>query len=218
MKLRKSVSAVAAAALAVAWAGAARATVDFLDVFAPQQTGWDYTGVTDGYLGPLNNHVNVSGVSLGWAPGVNIAGVTLGFRLLGFDTLDGLICCTDTLSVAVDGVTLLSGTFGVGNAQQVYIAPAGLSVDFLGAVGPLGQQGHASAVYDIAFQIPDLTAGMHTFAWSYTPLQSLADESWGLDNVVIQHQTPVGEPNMVALLGVGMVGLGALIRRKTKTE
>ncbi|MBT3204822.1 MAG: PEP-CTERM sorting domain-containing protein [Gammaproteobacteria bacterium] len=48
-----------------------------------------------------------------------------------------------------------------------------------------------------------------------TGLQSISDESWGLDNVTIS-TTLVSEPSIIILFGAGLVGFALARRRRIK--
>ncbi len=55
------------------------------------------------------------------------------------------------------------------------------------------------------------TTDFLTLTWSADALQSLADESWAIDNLIIRS---VPEPGTLALLGIGLAALGFSRRRK----
>jgi hypothetical protein len=62
-----------------------------------------------------------------------------------------------------------------------------------------------------------LVAGANLFTWSYSPLQSFGDESWGLDNVTVtgpDRAAVVPVPGTALLLATGLAGFGVAARRR----
>jgi hypothetical protein len=63
-----------------------------------------------------------------------------------------------------------------------------------------------------------LVAGANLFTWSYSPLQSFGDESWGLDNVTVTGPdggtSVVPVPGAALLLATGLAGFGFAARRR----
>lgn len=162
-------------------AAAARATTMtlFEDTFSPQQFGWSFFSPSAGFLGELNNNVNVADVTLTAQAPLTGAG-TLEFDLLTFRSMDGVFnCCTDIMSFKANGQTAFSGLFGGAGSVGFLSNPSG-AITFPPTL--LG----SDAGWRHHFSVPVvLVAGPNTFNWSYTHLQPLFDEAWGLDNVVL---------------------------------
>lgn len=149
----------------------------FEDDFSPQKDGvWSFMSPTPGFLGPLNDNVNVPGVTL-TIPDSG-GGTLLQWDLLAFDTLDGFTsCCTDTLEVRANGTLLLSAQLhgGFPEFSRILENPAGGSYEALDG----GRR--------YRFTVPlAIERGPLAISWNYSHLQNILDESWGLDNVVLR--------------------------------
>lgn len=143
-----------------------------------------------------------------------VAGNTpLSLDLLGFRTLDGPNCCTDTFQLSLNGTPVLRGTWdlgGGGGGETIFLNVFGAVV--VASSPGLGQGGLAQV--SIA-QLP-LLAGPNTLRFEYLGgLQGFGDEAWGLDNVALTgNVTAIPEPQTCALLSVGL----ALMAWKTKRQ
>lgn len=74
---------------------------------------------------------------------------------------------------------------------------------------------HMDSVYDLSFTFPHTSSSV-IFNFGANGLQSLADESWGLDNVRVE-VSAVPVPAAVWLFGSGLVGLIGVALRHKKT-
>lgn len=186
--MNKSIIA-AAVSIVLSQSTFAENTTIFLDSFDPQKPGWSYQSPTPGIMGKLNNNVNVGSVSVDFDAPYATDG-DLQFDLLAFDSLDDFYCCTDTLSVYLNGNLLFSGTYASytdGRSKTRFIEnPAGASFT------RISMSSFSKAVYRMYVPLIHLNSGKNTITWSYSPLQEMRDESWGLDNVIVKKMpTPV---------------------------
>lgn len=155
-----------------------------------------------GILGQLDNGVaTLTRNSVGSGSG------TLSFDLLGFRTIDGQNCCTDTFSLRINGALVFQGVFSLGGGgSETWTAGPGISVSGSGNTRQISLGFNA-------------TTGANTFAFDYGALQGFNDEAWGLDNVSFTAQVsdPTGaipEPGTWALMILGFGGAGAVLRRQ----
>lgn len=185
------------------------AAVIFTDDFTNQKPNWSFKSPSVGFLGELNNNVNVQSVSLNIDVPTTLT-ANLRFDLLGFRTLDGFNCCTDLLTFSVNGATALIGAYSDTPANNYLISnPSGASVSQLWA----GVAGFADSTSGHRFEVPNvqLNTGTNTFTWSYSYLQPFYDEAWGLDNVTI---ATVPEPSTIPFLILALPFLMLYRRRK----
>jgi hypothetical protein len=121
--------------------------------------------------------------------------VTLSFELFLINSWDGNgdhCCGPDVIDVSVaGGTTLLHTTFAnvpVSETEQAYPDeyPGGQNVARSGAAenNTLGYTFFGDSVYNLTFTFAH-TGGDLVLNFSATGLQSLGDESWGLDNVLV---------------------------------
>jgi len=177
------------------------------------------------FLGEFGNDtVSLSLASLG----VHSA-VQLDFDLYLIRSWDGSSAGTtydygnDTFEVSVNGgPTLLEDTFSNGNPAGQTYGPAAINPAFTGAAetyslgfvfndGIQGLSQVMDSVYRFSFNFAH-SDSLLAFDFSGIGLQTLGDESWGLDNVRVsllgtQAPTAVPAPPVLPLLGAGLIAM-----------
>jgi hypothetical protein len=182
-------------------ASSAQTAVVFFDDFNPQQPGWSFISPSSGFLGELNNTVNVSSVTLSLNSAFFDPVATLDFDLLLFRSIDGVNCCTDTFTLTINGSTVFQGALAAGGGGTTSI-----SINNGASFTKIGNNYHFTVVHA-------LNSGPNSYTFGYSALQSLSDEAWGLDDVQI---LAVPEPSTWLLLVIGVVGMLGMGRRRRR--
>ena len=159
--------------------------------------------------GPLDNNTSFNAV-------VNSTGgsSSISFDLLGYSSLDGVNCCTDTFTLSLNGNTLLSGSYnlGGGGTNVTYTNPLNFVLTGLNPDPNFYGFGALSSISITG--LFNLLSGVNTLNFAYAGgAQGLGDEGWGVKNLNV---SPVPLPPAAFLLATGILGLAGLRRRKAK--
>ena len=146
--------------------------------------------------------------------------MTLNFSLAMWDSIDWP---TDLFVVRADGVDLFNGSFGN------YFAPGDACVGPGTQLTPAftdfnnpnyGYNPNHDCARAVSFTFAH-SASTVAFSWAYPNTQTGIDESFGIDNVVVQIPTvgtppvnTVPEPGTYAMMGAGLAGLFLARRRR----
>lgn len=144
---------------------------------------------------------------------------SISFDLIGYLSLDGVNCCTDTFHLWLNdlgptfGNEIFAGSYnlGGGGANVTTIDLIGSTIAGLNNdptyFGPIGGIIHISGIFNAL-------VGVNTLSFGYTDngFQGTDDEAWGVNNINV---SAVPVPPAALLLGTGLIGLASL-RRKAK--
>lgn len=216
--MKRLIGGIAAIALSAAAGAAGAATFSYsTDFGAGVGSEWaisaDSNSGDAGILGQLSSNgaasATLTQTSVGASTSANNGLLT--FDLLGFRTLDGFNCCTDTLNLIINGATVFTGTFAMGGGGgEGFSGPAGTTVTGSGQLRTI----------TVPFTA---VLGVNTFQFLYPNLQGFGDEAFGLDNVSFSAQVNepvvgpgIPEPGAWALMILGFGGVGTMIRSRRR--
>lgn len=147
----------------------------------------------------------------------------LSFVLDGFSSLDGQNWYEDDFTLSLNGAAIATGTWNLGGGGNdvVYFAPAGATFANVSGNGTnvTWTGGHVNVNTPL-----QLAAGANTLTFAYNSLpsnngqnagfQSLGDEGWSANSVLVTQDAAVPEPAAWGLMLVGFGGLGGMLRRR----
>lgn len=160
-------------------------------------------------VGPLatGTSFNTSFSSLGGSSAIS-------FDLLGYFSLDGINCCTDTFRLKLNGLEIFSGSYNLGGGGNNSTITDLIGSTIVGLNPDPIFYGFTNGQITVSGLIT-LLAGSNTLTFSYDLGQGLGDEGWGVQNLNASNVSSVPVPPAALLLGTGLIGLASL-RRKAK--
>lgn len=163
-------------------------------------------------LGPLDGGSVTEMIN---SPGSSAAGAAiLTFDLIGYRTVDGINCCTDTFKLSVNGSLLFSGGFDMGGGGSQFTNFIDPGVTIISTMSN-GISNGGLTQFSVAHT---LLPGNNTYLFDYGDMQGLGDEGWGLANISISADVSttvnVPEPGTLALVGIAMLGVNNVRKRK----
>ncbi len=163
-------------------------------------------------LGPLDGGSVTEMIN---SPGSSAAGAAiLTFDLIGYRTVDGINCCTDTFELSVNDSLLFSGGFDMGGGGSQFTNFIDPGVTIVSTMSN-GISNGGLTQFSVAHT---LLPGNNTYLFDYGDMQGLGDEGWGLTNISISADVSatvnVPEPGTLALVGIAMLGVNNVRKRK----
>lgn len=145
--------------------------------------------------------------------------VTISFDFYAINSWDGDSgggIGPDSFTFGVDGSDQFDETFAIFTGMtQSYPNPGNPGQSGADAINTLGFGPYGDQIYNLTFTVPHVNGNI-IFDWEGHGLQSLPDESWGIDNIVvsIDGEAPVPEVHHYAsMLGAALIATRALRRK-----
>lgn len=138
---------------------------------------------------------------------------TFGFQIAGYLSLDGNNCCTDSLSVLVNGNEVFAGAFSLGGGGNNVVTNNPSNASWQSSA-PENSTTWNGGLLDVSGILIALNQGSNTIDFIYSgDYQGLGDEGWALNSANVITTVPV--PGAAWLFGTAFLSLLGLNHRKT---